>query len=42
MMLNNYKSDIMKLPEDTIDIFRKILENDLIAYATEISKTHNY
>jgi hypothetical protein len=41
MMLNNYKSDIMKLPEDTIDIFRKILENDLIAYATEISKTHN-
>ena len=41
MMLNNYKSDIMKLPEDTIDIFRKILENDLIAYATEISRTHN-
>jgi len=40
-MLNNYKSDIMKLPEDTLDIFRKILENDLMLYATEISKTHN-
>jgi len=38
-MINNYRLDIMQLPAETLELFSKILENDLIAYANEISKT---
>ena len=41
MIKQNYKIDLMSLPSETIDMFNKIVENDLITYANEISKTMN-
>ena len=41
MIKQNYKIDIMNLPSETIELFSKIVENDLIAYANEISNTQN-
>ena len=41
MMKHNYKLDIINLPSETLELFSKIVENDLIAYANEISKTQN-
>jgi len=40
MNINN-KLDIMNIPVETLNILSKIVENDLITYAYEISKTHN-
>jgi hypothetical protein len=41
MMKQNYKIDIMNLPAEIVELFSKIVENDLIAYANEISTTQN-
>jgi hypothetical protein len=41
MQKQNYKIDFSNLPTETLEIFSKIVENDLIAYANEISKMQN-
>lgn len=41
MIKQSYKLDIINIPPETLDLFKKIVENDLISYANEISKIHN-
>lgn len=41
MIKQSYKLDIINIPPETLELFKKIVENDLISYANEISKTQN-
>lgn len=40
-MKQNYKIDYTNISSETLNIFSKIVENDLVSYANEISKMQN-